>query len=123
MKKLIVLIPLILFSTLFFQGCATVAPGASDNSALSQVSPLVLGEECPTKIGFYQTVKNRNEQKDISVKIQTDISPDPDNIYPKTRSYNIKSGTSRILGCTRVQANEGDTPTRVSFTILGADFK
>lgn len=122
MKKLIALISLTFISTVFFQGCATVAPGTSDSSAISQVSPLVLGDVCPTKIGFYQTVKNRNAEKDISVKIQTDISPDPDNIYPKTRSYNVKAGTSRILGCTRVKASAGDTPTSVSFIILSAEF-
>jgi hypothetical protein len=127
MKKLIASTTLIIFALLVFQGCSTVSPAssgiASDNSALGQVSPLQLSSECPTKIGYYIGIKNKHNAKSITAMIRTDISPDPENMYPKVRSYNLKSGASRILGCTQVKASEGDALTNVSFTILSAEFK
>jgi hypothetical protein len=129
MKKLIVSTTLIIFSIMVFQGCATVSSGSSssgnvsDSSALGQVSPLLLSKQCPTKIGYYVEIKNRHKAKEISAKIQTEISPDPDNMYPKSRSYNIKPGTTRILGCTQVQGSEGGATTNVSFSILSAEYK
>jgi hypothetical protein len=129
MKKLIVSMTMIMFSLLVIQGCTTVSPASSssgvttNNSALSQVSPLILSEQCPTKIGYYVGIKNRHETKEITAMVQTEVSPDSDNMYPKTRSYNIKPGSTRILGCTQVKANEGNAQTSVSYSILSASYK
>ncbi len=129
MKKKIVSTTLIIFSLIVIQGCTTISTESSstgvitDNSALSQVFPLILSDQCPTKIGYYVGIKNRHKAKEITTKVQTEISPDPDNMYPKTRSYNVKPGTTRILGCTQVQVNEGNAPTNVSYSILSAGYK